>query len=163
MDIPTHTTPAVEFTRLHPEVPAPRRAHPTDAGVDLAAWSSERPDRESSGEWVGSTIPEGTTCMFGTGIAAAIPEGYVGLLFVRSSLGTKHGVTLANGTGVIDSGYRGEIKACLRANGPGHVLIRRGDRIVQMVTVPVNLTPWVEVDQLDETARGDGGFGSTGV
>lgn len=163
MTIPTHTIPAVEFTKLHPDVPTPRRAHHTDAGVDLAAWSSERPDHGSPGEWVASTIPEGTTRMFGTGIAAAIPEGYVGLLFVRSSLGTKYNVTLANGTGVIDSDYRGEIKVCLRANGPGGAIIRRGERIVQMVTVPVNLTPWVEVDQLDETQRGVGGFGSTGV
>lgn len=159
MTIPTHTIPAVEFTKLHPDVPTPKRAHPTDAGVDLVAWDC---NPESAGEWVGSTIPVGDTRTFGTGIAAAIPEGYVGLLFVRSSLGVKHGVTLANGTGVIDAGYRGEIKVCLRANGPFGAYIKRGERIVQMVTVPVNLTPWVEVEHLDATERGEGGFGSTG-
>lgn len=163
MTIPTHTIPPVQFTRLHPDVPQPVRAHPTDAGVDLVAWSSEHSNPDSPGEWVGSTIPVGTSAMFGTGVAAAIPEGYVGLLFVRSSLGTKHNVTLANGTGVIDSDYRGEIKVCLRANGPFGAYINRGQRIVQMVTVPVNLTPWVEVEHLDATERGEGGFGSTGA
>lgn len=162
MTIPTHTLSAVAFKRLHDDVPMPTRAHPTDAGVDLVAWDNERTDPESPGEWVGSMIPVGDTCMFGTGIAAAIPDGYVGLLFVRSSLGTKHGVTLANGTGVIDAGYRGEIKVCLRANGPFGAFIKRGERIVQMVVVPVNLTPWVEVEHLDDTDRGEGGFGSTG-
>lgn len=157
--IPTHTMPPVQFTRLHPDVPQPVRAHPTDAGVDLVAWDCKP---ESTGEWVCSTIPVGTSAMFGTGVAAAIPEGYVGLLFVRSSLGAKHNVTLANGTGVIDSDYRGEIKVCLRANGPFGAYIKRGQRIVQMVTVPVNLTPWVEVENLDATDRGEGSFGSTG-
>lgn len=157
--IPAHTMPAVEFTRLHPDVPTPRRAHPTDAGVDLVAWDCKP---ESTGEWVCSTIPAGGTSTFGTGIAAAIPEGYVGLVFVRSSLGVKYGVTLANGTGVIDAGYRGEIMVCLRNDSPLGVLINRGQRIVQMVTVPVNLTPWAEVEHLNTTERGEGGFGSTG-
>lgn len=161
MTLQANSMTAVQFTRLYPDVPQPTRAHPTDAGVDLVAWSSEHSDPESPGEWVGSTIPVGNTCMFGTGIAAAIPEGCVGLLFVRSSLGVKHNVTLANGTGVIDADYRGEIKVCLRANGPFGAMIRRGDRIVQMVTVPVNLAPWVEVDGLGATERGGGGFGST--
>ena len=152
----------VKYTKLHPDVPTPKRAHPTDAGVDLVAWDNERTDPESPGEWVGSTIPAGTTRTFGTGIAAAIPEGYVGLLFVRSSLGVKQGVTLANGTGVIDAGYRGEIIVCLRNDGPLGVLIHRGDRIVQMVVVPVDLNSWQHVDTLDTTTRGDGGFGSTG-
>lgn len=152
----------VQFTKTHPDVPTPTRAHPTDAGVDLTAWDSKPVHEEDHGEWVGCTIPTGTTRTFGTGIEAAIPEGYVGLLFVRSSLGVKHGVTLANGTGVIDSDYRGEIQVCLRCDGPYGTFIRRGDRIVQMVVVPVNLNPWVEVDQLDATERGEGGFGSTG-
>ena len=160
--IPTYTMPPVQFTRLHPDVPQPVRAHPTDAGVDLVAWDNERTTPGSTGEWVGSTIPVGTSAMFGTGVAAAIPEGYVGFLFVRSSLGVKHNVTLANGTGVIDSDYRGEIKVCLRANGPFGAYIKRGQRIVQMVTVPVNLTPWVEVEHLNNTERGEGGYGSTG-
>ncbi|MDK8242130.1 dUTP diphosphatase [Corynebacterium coyleae] len=151
----------VTYTKLHPDVPTPKRAHPNDAGVDLVAWDCKPVDPESTGEWMGATIPAGDTRTFGTGIAAAIPEGYVGLLFVRSSLGVKKGVTLANGTGVIDAGYRGEIKVCLRSNSD-NVLIHRGDRIVQMVVVPVDLADWVEVEHLDDTARGAGGFGSTG-
>lgn len=149
----------VKFTKIHPDVPTPKRAHPTDAGVDLTAWSA---DDCGAGRWVGSTVPYDGTLMVSTGVKVAIPEGYVGLLYVRSSLGVKRRLDLANGTGVIDADYRGEVKVCLRNTGRSPQFIRRGDRICQLVVVPVDLTDWVEVEQLDETVRGQGGFGSTG-
>ena len=152
-------TSTVRYTTIHPDVPTPTRAHPTDAGVDLVAWSTD----ESGPGWLGSTIPYDSTLIVGTGVKVAIPEGYVGLLFVRSSLGIKRHLDLANGTGVIDSDYRGEIKVCLRNTGPTHQYVKRGDRICQLVIVPVHLNPWVEVDTLDETERGEGGIGSTGA
>lgn len=159
MTIPTHTLPAVAYKRLHDDVPTPTRAHPTDAGVDLTAYGTER---STSGKWVASNIVPGGTFTIHTGIAAAIPTGYVGLLFARSSLGVKMRIDLANSVGVIDSDYRGEIKAVLRNTGTTSQTITQGQRICQLVVVPVNTVPWVEVERLDATDRGEGGFGSTG-
>ena len=119
-------------------------------------------DTDRYTDWEVDIIQPGYSRIYGTGIAAAIPEGYVGLLFVRSSLGVKRHLDIANGTGVIDAPYRGEVMVCLRNTGNKAATITRGERIVQMVTVPVNLTPWVEVDDLDDTERGEGGIGSTG-
>lgn len=169
MTIPTHTMPPVQFERIYPGVPEPRRAHPTDAGVDLTAYSADHSTSTfistytKSERWSRTTIGPGDALTIGTGIAVAIPEGYVGLLFARSSLGVKMRLDLANGTGVIDSGYRGEVKAVLRNTGTRNQIVKQGERICQLVVVPVNLTPWVEVEHLDATERGEGGFGSTGL
>ena len=169
MTLQANSMPAVQFTRLYPDVPQPTRAHPTDAGVDLVAYdideSAGAPGRTAwvRGVWERSVIYPGGAVMIGTGIAAAIPAGYVGLLFARSSLGAKMRLDLANGAGVIDSEYRGEIKAMLRNTGSANQAVARGQRIAQLVVVPVNLTPWVEVENLDVTERGEGGFGSTGA
>lgn len=169
MTLQTNVMPAVQFTRLYPDVPQPTRAHLTDAGVDLVAYDID----ESAGAvgctawvrgvWERSVICPGGAVMIGTGIAAAIPVGYVGLLFARSSLGSKMRLDLANGAGVIDSEFRGEIKAMLRNTGSVNQTVSRGQRIAQLVVVPVNLAPWVEVEDLGVTERGEGGFGSTGA
>lgn len=151
----------IEFTKVHPEVPTPRRAHPTDAGTDLTAWSIDLGGVENT-EWETDVIQPGHARVYGTGVRVAIPTGHVGLLFARSSLGVKRRLDVANGTGVIDSDYRGEVKVCLRNTGTHATRITRGERVAQMVVVPAMLGDWAEVDTLDETMRGEGGYGSTG-
>lgn len=101
-----------------------------------------------------------TTAMVGTGIAVEIPEGQVGLVFVRSSIGTKRGITLANGTGVIDSDYRGEIMLALNFSSPAK--IEAYERVAQLVVVPYTKVSPTLVTELNTTHRGVGGFGSTG-
>lgn len=152
----------IHYTRTRKLAPTPTRAHATDAGVDLTANAAL-----IDGEWDelfgrAHIARAGGAVVFGTGIAVAIPEGHVGLLYVRSSLGVKRNLVLANGTGVIDAGYRGEIMVTLRNIGDYPVTIARGERIVQLVITPCDLTDWQEADQLDDTERGEGGYGSTG-
>lgn len=151
----------IEFVKVHPEVPTPRRAHDTDAGVDLTAWSIDL-DGMVNTEWDNDVVQPGHARVYGTGIRVAIPAGYVGLLFARSSLGVKRRLDVANGTGVIDADYRGEVKVCLRNTGTHAARVTRGERVAQMVVVPALLDEWAEVDHLDETTRGEGGYGSTG-
>ena len=100
--------------------------------------------------------------MIPTGIAAAIPEGHVGIMAVRSSMGVKNGINLANGIGVIDSDYRGEMRVTLYNTTDTEYTVRPGDRIAQLMVVPVACPPIEVVDTLPETQRGEGGFGSTG-
>lgn len=152
---------APRFIRLTPGVPTPRRAHPTDAGVDLTAQVIITPDTRITG-WGETTIGAGERKTFGAGITVAIPQGHVGLLFARSSLGAKRGLDPANAVGVIDADYRGEVMVCLRNTTDQRSTIVEGERVVQLVVLPVNLTPWVEAETLDGTERGAGGFGSTG-
>ena len=104
----------------------------------------------------------GTSQMIGLGFAAAVPDGYVGLLLPRSSAGAKHGVELNNTCGVIDSDYRGEWKAAMRTKAGTYYSWEKGDRILQFMIVPVAAVTLKLVDSLDETERGTGGFGSTG-
>lgn len=152
---------APRFARLAAEVPTPRRAHPTDAGVDLTAQAIITSDTRIAN--FGQTALEpGERKTFGTGITVAIPQGHVGLLFARSSLGVKRGLDPANAVGVIDADYRGEVMVCLRNTIGQRATIGEGERVVQLVVLPVNLTPWVEAETLDGTERGTGGFGSTG-
>ena len=137
----------VRFTHPHAELPT--RAHPTDAGLDLAASETTH-------------IAPGVVTLVPTGVAAAIPEGHVGLLAARSSLAVKKAMTLANGVGVIDSDYRGEIKIPIIPLDGCHNLIQAGTRIAQLIILPI-ATPTVEVvSVLPESVRGLGGFGSTG-
>ncbi|MDH2133301.1 dUTP diphosphatase [Sphingobium yanoikuyae] len=98
-----------------------------------------------------------------TGFALAIPEGYEIQVRPRSGLALKHGITLPNAPGTIDADYRGELKVLLINHGADPFPIKRGDRIAQLVVAPVQLASFVEVDMLDDTVRGMGGFGSTGV
>ena len=127
----------------------PERAYPGDAGLDLKASEDV-------------IIYPGETVAVGTGVSALIPYHYVGLVFALSGLAMKHSVWMANGVGVIDHQYRGEIKAILHNGGSGPYQVRRGDRIAQLVIMYVELPGFYVRDALPETERGDNGFGSTG-
>ncbi len=140
----------VNFTRLDTELPSPAQAHIGDAAVDLHCRD-------------GLTLYPGDRAAVATGIAVAIPTGYAGLVLPRSGHAKSHGVGVVNGPGLIDSGYRGEVTVLLINHGKDPVTFRRGDRIAQLAIVPVPPVEFVEVDELDETIRGDDGFGSTGV
>ena len=136
--------------QLDPDLPLPRYAHPGDAGLDLYARSSVRLD-------------PGERAMVPTGIAIAIPEGFVGLVHPRSGLAARSGVGVVNGPGTIDAGYRGEVQVIL-INLDRHdpVQISRGDRIAQLVIQRVETVDVTPVTELPATTRGGGGFGSTG-
>lgn len=135
--------------KLTDGAPMPKYAKPGDAGMDLTS----REDVE---------LKPFETRIVGTGVSVEIPEGYVGLLFPRSGLASKRGITLAHAVGVIDSGYRGEIKAPLFNATTGFNYVDRDERICQLVIMPFNQCELVEVDELEESERGDTGFGSSG-
>jgi len=141
----------LKLKRVAPEVALPCRETPGSAGYDLRA-HLEAPLPVGPGEWA----------MVPTGLMAEIPEGLVGMVFSRSGLGTKQGMVVAQGVGVIDSDYRGEIKVPLRNMGREVYEVSPGERIAQLVLLPVALLPVVEAGELTETRRGTGGFGSTG-
>lgn len=138
----------VRFTR--PGADLPTRAHPTDAGLDLHAAETVQ-------------IAPRVVTLVPTGIAVAIPAGHVGLLVARSSLAVKKAMTLANGVGIIDSDYRGEIKVPIVTTDRCHNLIQAGTRIAQLLILPIALPTVEVVAELPDTARGDGAFGSTGA
>ena len=108
------------------------------------------------------TLAPGTRHAVATGLALAIPHGYEVQVRPRSGLALKHGITVPNTPGTIDSDYRGELKVILINHGAEPFVIRRGDRLAQLVLAPVTRASWLEVAELGETARGEGGFGSTG-
>jgi dUTP pyrophosphatase len=108
------------------------------------------------------TIDPGARHAVATGLAVAIPQGFEIQVRPRSGLALKHGITVPNTPGTIDSDYRGELKVILINHGADPFAVRRGDRVAQLVLAPVTQASWLSVDELDETARGDGGFGSTG-
>ena len=140
----------VGIVRLDPELPVPSYAHPGDAGADLHA-------REDV------TLQPGERRLVPTGIALALPEGYVGLVHPRSGLAHRHGLSIVNAPGTVDAGYRGEVLVCLVNLDPATpVELRRGDRIAQLVIQRVETATFVEVDTLPESSRGAGGHGSTG-
>lgn len=128
----------------------PRRAHPGDAGLDLTIARSV-------------VIKPGRMVVCGTGVQAAIPEGHAGLVMARSSLYERRGLILANGVAVIDATYRGEIKLPLLNVSGKAALVMAGQRLAQLVIVPIVLAEPVEAKALGETERGAAGFGSTGV
>lgn len=141
----------VHLQRLDKDLPMPRRAHRGDAGVDLHATSD-------------TIIPPGHRELVGTGVAIALPLGTVGLVHPRSGLAAREGLSIVNAPGTIDADYRGEIKVCLINLDPETpITISRGDRIAQLIIQRVELVDFIEVDQLDQTIRGDRGHGSTGV
>jgi dUTP pyrophosphatase len=136
--------------RMRPEAQLPAAHHPGDAGLDLRAA-------------VEAVVGPGERAMIPTGIAVAIPDGHAGLVLPRSGLASKQGLTLANAPGLIDAGYRGEVICAVVNLDPAEkVEIRVGDRIAQLVVVAVPEVAAVWADELPGTARGDGGFGSTG-
>lgn len=165
--------PSIEFVRVNPDAPMPQKAHQTDAAYDLCSMEDV-------------TLMPGEWKMVGSGIACAIPEGFCGMVYPRSGMGCK-GLVFKNTVGVIDSHYRGEIRLTLFNNNPTHVWkdrpspdsnttitelvpntkgtirVRKGDRVAQMRIELVPDTTLVEVDELDATDRGEGGFGSSGV
>jgi dUTP pyrophosphatase len=128
----------------------PTRAHPGDAGLDL--YSTEIAHLGPGERW-----------SVGTGIALQIPEGHAGLVLPRSGLAREHGIALVNAPGLIDAGYRGEVRVLLLNTDPAEtVRIEAGARIAQLVVTPVAIADAVEVAELSDSARGDGGFGSSG-
>jgi dUTP pyrophosphatase len=141
----------VRIKRLRPDVTLPRYMTAHAVGMDLAA-AIEEP----------ITLAGLERASVGTGIAISLPEGYEAQIRPRSGLASRHGVTLLNSPGTIDADYRGEIRVILINHGSEAVTIRPGDRIAQMIVGPVTRVEWIEVDELDVTERGGGGFGHTG-
>jgi len=128
----------------------PVYAHPGDAGADLVAAEAVR-------------LAPGERALIGTGVRIALPEGYVAFVVPRSGLAAKHGITIVNAPGTVDAGYRGEIKVSLLNTDPREAYdVAVGDRIAQIIVMPVPPVRFVPVDELPASARGESGFGSTG-
>jgi dUTP pyrophosphatase len=141
----------LNFRKLGPEARLPTYAHPGDAGLDLASA-------------VDAEIAPGERTMIPTGVAVAIPEGHAGLVLPRSGLASREGLTLANSPGLIDAGYRGEVTcAVVNLDRERAVSIKRGDRIAQLVIVPVQAVEPRWSEELPPSERGKEGFGSSGT
>lgn len=140
----------LSLLRLDPGLPLPRYAHDGDAGMDLYSVTDVE-------------IPPGRRELIGTGVAVSIPEGYAGFVLPRSGLALRSGLSLVNTPGLIDSHYRGEIKViAINHDQESAIRIARGDKIAQLVVQRIERCELMEVDELDGTIRGEGGFGSTG-
>lgn len=140
----------IQVVRLDPDLPLPAYAHPGDAGADLLTT-------------VDVTLQPGERAMVPTGIAIALPDGYVALVHPRSGLAARHGLSIVNTPGTVDAGYRGEVKVMLINHDPVEAVeLRRGDRIAQLVVQRFERAEFTEVEALPESVRGDGGYGSTG-
>ena len=138
------------FERLHPDAELPSAAHAGDAGLDLRST-------------VDLDVAPGERGMIPTGLAVAIPEGHAGLVLPRSGLATRHGLTLANAPGLIDAGYRGEVRVLLlNTDREAQFEISPGDRIAQLVVVAIPAARFTEAEELPASGRAEGGFGSTG-
>lgn len=156
----------IKIVRIAPNVVIPTKAHDTDAGFDLYAycpdatfysWESGCQTRVK-----GVKVRPNETYKFHTGIKLAIPDGYWGGIYARSGLATKCGLRPANCVGVIDSSYRGEIIVAIHNDSNETQLVHNGDRIAQLVIQKVEPTVFEEVSELDETSRGESGFGGSG-
>ncbi len=141
----------IKVKKLKPDATVPTMGSKFAAGADL--YSAEDAD---------VIIEPGETKFIDTGLAMEIPEGYVGLVYARSGLACKRGLAPANKVGVVDSDYRGEIKVALHNHGKEAQTVEKGERIAQMVIAPYLSVNYEEADELSETERGEGGFGSTG-
>jgi dUTP pyrophosphatase len=140
----------LRVVRLHPRATLPARAHPDDAGLDLHALEA-------------ATLAPGERASIPTGIAIEIEPGHAGQVLPRSGLAARHGISVVNAPGLIDSGYRGELRVLLLNNDSSASFeVQAGDRIAQLVLIAVAIAEPVEVTQLSETPRGVGGFGSSG-
>ena len=148
-DAPPEDELDLDVRQLDPALPVPSYAHPGDAGLDLHAADA-------------TVLRPGERALVPTGLAVAIPEGWAGFVHPRSGLAVDHGVTVLNAPGTIDAGYRGEIRVPLVNLGAEAVEIRHGQRIAQLVLMRVGRARVRPVDRLPDTARGSGGFGSTG-
>lgn len=130
--------------------PEPRYAHPGDAGADLTSTDDV-------------TLAPGERATVGTGVAIALPDGYVAFVVPRSGLAARHGITIVNSPGTVDAGYRGELRVTLlNTDGSESYRISAGDRIAQLIVLPVSRARFIEVQRLPGSERGEGGFGSTG-
>lgn len=143
------TLPTLKVRKLHPKATLPTYGTNGAACFDIVTTDT-------------AVLWPGKAKIFDTGLSVEVPEGHVMIVYSRSGHGFKHGLRLGNCTGVIDSDYRGELKIALRNDGTESVKIYAGDRIAQAMIVPVQQYAIVEAEQLSETERGDGGFGSTG-
>lgn len=141
--------PVLPVQRLHQDAVVPGYAHPGDAGLDL-----------TSVEEV--VLAPGARAAVPTGLAMAIPDGWVGLVHPRSGLARRHGITVANAPGTIDAGYRGEVLVLLVNLGDEEVRLAAGERVAQLLLQRIGIADVTEVTELDDTSRGSGGFGSTG-
>jgi dUTP pyrophosphatase len=140
----------VLLLQLDPGLELPSYAHPDDAGADLRSAES-------------FVLQPGERRLVGTGVAISLPAGYAGFVHPRSGLAARHGISIVNAPGTVDAGYRGEIKVCLINTDRSHpVGIARGDRIAQLVIQPINMAVFTPVTELPSSARGVGGYGSTG-
>jgi dUTP pyrophosphatase len=140
----------LQVTKLNEGAILPTRAHDGDAGLDLYACETAH-------------IGPGERWGVGTGVGVAIPAGHAGLVLPRSGLARDHGISLVNSPGLIDSGYRGELRVLLLNTDPAETFrVENGDRIAQLVLVPIALATPVEASALADSTRGDGGFGSSG-
>lgn len=154
----------VKIKRLADDVEPLKKAHAYDAGFDLRAHLPDAEFHEWGGGKVnGIKIRPHETVMIGTGIAMTIPNGYFGGIFARSGLSTKEGLRPANCVGVCDASYRGEVVVPLYNDSNETRIVTNGQRIAQLVILPVPAVELVEVENLDNTTRNDGGFGSSGV
>jgi len=140
----------IRFKRIHPDATLPAYAHADDAGMDVRSVDSLE-------------IPVGGRALVHTGLVMALPPGYEAQIRPRSGLALKFGVTVLNTPGTIDAGYRGEVGVILANFGTEAFAVRKGDKIAQMVIAPVTRLAVLEADSVDETDRGAGGFGSTGI
>ncbi|ALJ20436.1 dUTP diphosphatase [Microbacterium sp. No. 7] len=139
---------SVDLPIIAPHLPV--YAHPGDAGADLVATEPVR-------------LEPGQRALVGTGVRIALPEGYAAFIVPRSGLAAQHGITIVNAPGTVDAGYRGEIKVALLNTDAAEAFdIAPGDRIAQMIIMPVTRARFVPVDELPGSDRGEGGFGSTG-
>ena len=128
----------------------PRYAHPGDAGADLTAVED-------------AVLAPGERATVGTGVGIALPDGYVAFVVPRSGLAARHGITIVNSPGTVDAGYRGEIRVTLLNTDPHETYtVTAGDRIAQLIVMPVSRARFIEVERLPGSQRGEGGFGSTG-
>jgi dUTP pyrophosphatase len=140
----------LRVAKVKDEALVPTRAHDGDAGVDLYACEAAH-------------LGPGERWSVGTGVAVEIPQGHAGLVLPRSGLARDHGIALVNSPGLIDAGYRGEVRVLLLNTDPAETFrIESGERIAQLVIAPIALADPVEVETLTESSRGDGGFGSSG-
>ncbi|MEJ7833068.1 MAG: dUTP diphosphatase [Nocardioides sp.] len=140
----------IAIVRLDPDLPPPAYAHLGDAGADLLTT-------------VDVILAPGERALVPTGIAIALPEGYAAFVHPRSGLAARHGLSIVNTPGTIDAGYRGEVKVLLVNHDPREpIVLRRGDRIAQLVVQRFEAARFVEVDELPASARGSAGYGSTG-
>ena len=140
----------LRFRKIHPDAVLPSYAHPSDAGMDVRSVED-------------LTLAPGKRALVHTGLVMLLPPQYEAQVRPRSGLALKNGVTVLNSPGTIDSGYRGEVGVILINLGDVDFTVRKGDKVAQLVIAPVTQPDVVEVSEIDETDRGAGGFGSTGV